>query len=138
MTIPTEPRPIGFWLKLVDRLLDERLGVALGDLTRRHWQVLNVVQQGPVNQAGIDERARPFLTAGATTTSEAEDLIARGWVSGADVYTLTELGRLEFQRLLEKVSEDRAQAMTGVPPEDYSTTVTTLERVARNLGWTGT
>jgi hypothetical protein len=73
MTIPTEPRPIGFWLKLVDRLLDERLGVALGDLTRRHWQVLNVVQQGPVNQAGIDERVRPFLTAGATTTSEAEE-----------------------------------------------------------------
>jgi hypothetical protein len=133
----TERRPIGFWLKLVDRLLDERLAVALGDLTRRHWQVLNVVQQGPARQADIDDRVRPFLTAGATTEKEVADLVARGWVSGTDAYALTLLGKTEFQRLLDNVSADRVQAMKGVKPEDYSTTVATLERVARNLGWIG-
>ena len=51
MGISTDRRPIGFWLKLVDRLLDERLDETLGDLTRRHWQVLNVLQQGAVDQA---------------------------------------------------------------------------------------
>jgi hypothetical protein len=61
MTIPTDRRPIGFWLKLVDRLIDERLDGTLGDLTRRHWQVLNVVQQGQVDQREIDTRVRPFL-----------------------------------------------------------------------------
>jgi hypothetical protein len=35
MTIPTDRRPIGFLLKLVDRLIDERLSRAPGDLTRR-------------------------------------------------------------------------------------------------------
>ena len=42
MAVPTDRRPIGFWLKLVDRLIDARLEASLGGLSRRHWQVLNV------------------------------------------------------------------------------------------------
>jgi hypothetical protein len=53
MTIPTDRRPIGFWLELVDRLIDECLEKTLGDLTRRHWQVLKVVQQGAVDQSEL-------------------------------------------------------------------------------------
>jgi hypothetical protein len=48
---PTDRRPIGFWLKLVDRLIDERLGAPLGTLSRRHWQVMNVVHHGPATQS---------------------------------------------------------------------------------------
>ena len=136
MAIPTERRPIGFWLKLVDRLLEDRLSTALGDLTRRHWQVLNVVEQAPARPADIDERVRPFLGAGGTAEREIADLVASGWVEGTDFLTLTDVGRKAFKDLLDKVSADRARAMEGVPPEDYSTTVATLEPVARNLGWT--
>ena len=50
MGISSDRRPIALG-QLVDRLLDERLDETLGDLTRRHWQVLNVLQQGAVDQA---------------------------------------------------------------------------------------
>lgn len=135
MTIPTDRRPIGFWLKLVDRLIDERLGQSLGELTRRHWQVLNVVHQGAVDQAVIDARVRPFLDRESTTVREVADLRERGWIAG-DALTLTETGTTEFQHLLDAVSADRATMMAGVAPEAYATTVSTLERMARNLGWT--
>lgn len=136
MTIPTDRRPIGFWLKLVDRLIDGRLEETLGDLTRRHWQVLNVVQQGAVDQAGIDARVRPFLDSESTTARQVADLRDRGWIAGTDTMRLTELGTNEFQRLLDAISADRSRTMTGVASDEYATTVSTLERMARNLGWT--
>ena len=136
MTIPTDRRPIGFWLKLVDRLIDERLDATLGDLTRRHWQVLNVVEQGPVDQGEIDTRVRPFLGDELTAAREVADLRDRGWITGAGMFALTEQGRREFQRLLSQVSTDRAAMMAGIAPEEYASTVSILERIARNLGWT--
>jgi hypothetical protein len=136
MTIPTDRRPIGFWLKLVDRLIDEQLATSLDPLSRRHWQVLNVVQQGTADQAEIDARVRPFIGAEPTTVSEVADLRARGWMVGTSTMELTELGTREFQRLLGVVSADRSTLMAGIAPEEYASTVSTLERMARNLGWT--
>jgi hypothetical protein len=136
MGISTDRRPIGFWLKLVDRLFDERLDETLGDLTRRHWQVLNVLQQGAVDQAGIDARVRPFLDRESSTKREVADLQDRGWIAGTETMQLTEMGTKEFRRLLDAVSADRAQVMAGIASEEYATTVATLERMARNLGWT--
>jgi len=136
MTIPTDRRPIGFRLKLVDRLIDERLDGTLGDLTRRHWQVLNVVQQGPVDQGEIDTRVRPFLSGELTSAREVADLRDRGWIVGAGMLTLTEQGKREFQRVLSQVSTDRASMMAGIAPEEYASTVSILERIALNLGWT--
>ena len=53
---PADRRPIGFWLKLVDRLIDEGFDAVLGDagLTRRHWQVLNLLQAEPATLQRID------------------------------------------------------------------------------------
>jgi hypothetical protein len=34
---------------------------SLGGLSRRHWQVLNVVRQGRASYAEIDARVRPFI-----------------------------------------------------------------------------
>ena len=137
MTAPTDRRPIGFWLTLVDRLIEARLERTLDSLTRRHWQVLNVVQQGPINRAGIDARIRPFIGAEGTTAREVADLEARGWVADAKGLVLTDKGAREFQRLLALVSADRQTLMNGIAPEAYATTVATLEAMARNLGWTG-
>jgi hypothetical protein len=135
MAIPTDRRPIGFWLKLVDRLIDERLEAALGDLSRRHWQVLNVVQRGRVSQAEIDACVTPFLREGETTAQEVSDLQNRGWFTSGDSVELTELGTTEFQRLLAVVSTDREKLMVDINPDEYASTVSTLERMARNLGW---
>jgi hypothetical protein len=137
MTVPTDRRPIGFWLKLVDRLIDTRLEASLGGLSRRLWQVLNVVRQGRASQAEIDARVRPFIGGEGTTAQEVADLQQRGWLtSGTATLELTELGTIEFARLLELVSADRTTLMIGIPPEEYASTVSVLERMARNLGWT--
>src|SRR5918999_1264765 len=55
-TVPTDRRPLGFWLKLVDRLLDEGFEriLAGAGLTRRHWQALTTLQQGPATVELLD------------------------------------------------------------------------------------
>jgi hypothetical protein len=137
MTVPTDRRPIGFWLKLLDRLLDTRLEASLDGLSRRHWQVLNVVPQGRAGQAEIDARVRPFIGSEGTTAREVADLQQRGWLTtGTAMLELTELGTNEFERLLTLVSADRTTLMIGITPDEYASTVSVLERMARNLGWT--
>jgi hypothetical protein len=137
MTVPTDRRPIGFWLKLLDRLLDTRLEASLEGLSRRHWQVLNVVPQGRAGQAEIDARVRPFIGSEGTTAREVADLQQRGWLTtGTAMLELTELGTNEFERLLTLVSADRTTLMIGITPDEYASTVSVLERMARNLGWT--
>ena len=39
-------------------------------------------------------------------------------------------------RLLELVSADCTALAIGIAPEEYALTVSGLERMARNLGWT--
>jgi hypothetical protein len=83
---PVDRRPIGFWLKLVDRLIDEGFEAAFGEagLTRRHWQVLNLLQAAPATVQQADERLAPFLGGGEPTTRPVlDDLHARGWVGWA-------------------------------------------------------
>ena len=61
----------------------------------------------------------------------------RGWLTSDTVTPeLTELGTNEFARLLELVSADRTTLMIGIAPEEYASTVSVLERMSRNLGWT--
>src|SRR3954466_1272181 len=64
-------RPVGFWLKLVDRLFDERFRQTLGagHLTRRHWQLLNVLARGPAPESALDDALAPFLDSRAGETS---------------------------------------------------------------------
>jgi DNA-binding MarR family transcriptional regulator len=117
-------------------LIGKQLDASLGGLSRRHWQVLNVVQQGRASQAEIDARVRPFIGSEGTTTREVADLQRRGWLtSGTATVELTEPGTKEFARLLELVSADRTTLMTGIAPEEYASAVSVLERMARNLGW---
>jgi len=136
-----EQRPIGFWLKLVDRLIDERFDALLGQagLTRRHWQVLNELENGPATLRRLDAALAPFLDAEEPTTRPVlEDLSARGWVTWADQdrVALTEAGAAAHADLLAKVSANRRQAAAGISAEEYGATVDVLRRMAGNLGWT--
>ena len=110
-------------------MIDKRLEASLGGLSRRHWQVLNVLRQGRTSQAEIDARVRPFIGSEGTTAQEVADLQQRGWLtSGTATLELTELGTSEFARLLELVSADRTSLMIGVAPEEYASAVSVLER----------
>ena len=121
----SSPKPIGFWLKLVDRLIDEQFAVTLEEhgVTRRQWQLLNVLDAGPSTVEQLDSAGAPFL---------ADD---DGESSVEHLTELTERGRAAFERLRDVVAERRTAATEGVTADEYEQTLAVLERVARNLGW---
>src|SRR3954466_2664024 len=138
-----DQRPIGFWLKLVDSLIDEQFAQTLDEhgVTRRQWQLMNVMSGGGARVAQLDAAIAPFLST-ATAESSAEhlgELIDSGWVDDtAAGYEMTERGTVAFTRLSEVVRLAREQAADGVTREEYEGMITTLERIARNLGWSPT
>lgn len=142
----TDQRPIGYWLKLVDRLIDEQFASTLEEhgVTRRQWQLLNVLSRGTSTIEEMDDAIAPFLAAdpaGATTESSAEhlsELIESGWVAATPSgYETTERGQAAYGRLAEVVAQNRARIAKDISETDYATTVGVLERMAVNLGFTG-
>lgn len=138
-------RPIGFWLKLVDRLIDQQFAETLEEhgVTRRQWQLLNVLSQGEATVQQLDAAVAPFLsepTADGEPESSAEhlsELIESAWVDAtASGYELTERGSTAFSMLSTTVGELRDRLSEGLTEEQYDATVESLEVMARNLGWT--
>ena len=134
------PRPIGFWLKLVDNLIDQQLAVTLEEhgVTRRQWQLLNVLTRQPSTTAELDEAVAPFLSAddNESSTEHLAELVDSDWVvETVGSYTLTERGSAAFERLSEVVAEQRTLVAAGIEPDEYEGTASVLERMARNLGW---
>ena len=147
------PRPIGFWLKLVDRMIDEQFASTLEEhgVTRRQWQLLNVLARESATVEQLDAAVAPFLSA-QTETGEATravddpadasaaehlaELVESTWVlHSSETYELTERGTLAFERLAEVVTIQRTAMTAGLSPVEYEATVASLERLARNLGW---
>jgi DNA-binding MarR family transcriptional regulator len=131
-------RPIGYWLKEVDRLIDTSVDRVLAgeELTRRHWQVLSTLAERPVSQVEIDAVLSPFLSADQpTTTPVVEDLLARGWVTrtGDGPASLTEVGAAHHHRLIRKIGTVRRVMTRDVTAEEYATVIDLLERMADNL-----
>lgn len=140
------PRPIGFWLKLVDRLIDEQFASTLEEhgVTRRQWQLLNVLTQGPATVEQLDAAVAPFLSAATdddpaeSSTEHLAELLDSAWLDAtAEGYALTDRGRGAFERLELVVAGQRTQVAEGITPDQYEQTVAVLERMARNLGYAG-
>ena len=136
------PRPIGYWLKLVDRLIDEQFASTLEEhgVTRRQWQLLNVLDKEPSTVEQLDAAVAPFLSANdhETSAEHLTELIDSAWVDATPTgYELTDRGRTAFERLAAVVAERRTAATEGITPEQYTETLAVLERMARNLGFEG-
>ena len=140
------PRPIGFWLKLVDRLIDEQFASTLEEhgVTRRQWQLLNVLTKGPATVEQLDAAVAPFLSAATdddpaeSSTEHLAELLDSAWLDAtAEGYALTDRGRGAFERLELVVAGQRTQVAEGITPDQYEQTVAVLERMARNLGYAG-
>lgn len=118
-----EDRPIGYWLRELDRRIEDAFVATLdgAGLRRRHWQVLNGL--GPHD---------PFWGPGERPYEEVvADLAARGWV--APDGTLTPSGETARAAVAADVAAVRRRVAEGVPDEDYLTTVRTLARMVDNL-----
>jgi DNA-binding PadR family transcriptional regulator len=137
-------RPLGYWLKLVDSLISEQFTVVLEEhgVTRRQWQLLNVLSKGPATGGELTSALAPFFgepAAEGEPTSPSEhlaELVESGWISEeGHTFTLTERGATSLDRLTALVDTMREESSAGVSPEDYATTVASLRRMALNLGW---
>jgi len=129
-------RPIGWWLKQLDRLIEERFERTLHDrgLRRRHWQVLDILAAGPTPAGRVAEALAPFAGAGEPVPGVVEDLVARGWVTPRpDGLQLTEAGRRGHAEVSEQVAETRRLVAYGISAGDYQQVVATLRRMVGNL-----
>jgi hypothetical protein len=124
-------RPLGYWLRTVDALISTEFAKAFDGegVTRRDWMLLNVLA-GEVDAPGFAERL-------ARKGKRLRGLEQRGWVeeTGDGSWVLTDEGRAAKERLGAIVDGVRSRVAGAVPPEDYATTVASLEAIARALGW---
>jgi hypothetical protein len=135
-----DPRPIGFWLRLVDTLINEQFSQTLDEhgVTRVQWQLLNVLAGGASTVTELDSALRPFLVVEGTPSSidHLTELIESGWVDATGSgYELTERGHGARDRLSNVVAAQRTDMAAGLSEDEYLSAVGTLERIARNLGW---
>ena len=146
----TEQRPIGYWLTVVDRLLEEQFASTLEEhgVTRRQWQLLNVLAQGEATVEKLDLAIAPFLAAGTpasggepagaaeSSMDHLAELIESDWVEASGTsLRLTERGSGAIERLSLVVASQRTAITSGVTEEEYLTTLSVLQRVASNMGY---
>jgi hypothetical protein len=131
-------RPIGYWLKHLDRLIEAAAQRAFAEqkLTRRHWQIMNILRQSPQDPAGLTRAIRPFWGPGTITLDEVTgELTRRGWLTQDDAgrYTLTPAGQAGHASVETKVHGIRSTFRTGLTDQDYHATVRVLQRMAENM-----
>ena len=134
----TRHRPIGYWLKHLDRLIEDTFSRTLSDqgLTRRHWQVLNTLAHDPASDAELTKALKPFLRDDqAGQAAVVADLIRRDWVSRDHDgrLRLTRHGRAAHQRTDEQVQQTRGLMVQGISAGEYTAAIDVLSQMAANL-----
>jgi DNA-binding MarR family transcriptional regulator len=133
-----ERRPIGYWLKHLDRLIDQAFERALDadGLTRRHWQVLNTLAAGPTTNAALTAALQPFVQ-GESMTIEViiTDFLDRGWVRNVPDggVEISERGRAAHEAAMQRVAETRQALRCGITDDEYVAVIRILQRMASNL-----
>ncbi|MFD5226040.1 hypothetical protein ACFWHT_10520 [Microbacterium sp. NPDC058342] len=123
----TTPRPFGYWLTAVDRLLRAEFATAFQaeGITRRDWRMLNRIDGTHPDPADRHLHERRL-----------HRLIELDWVErdGAG-WAPTAAGRLAKQRLETVVDDIRSRIAGALSTEEYEVMTASLEKVARELGW---
>jgi DNA-binding MarR family transcriptional regulator len=129
-------RPIGWWVKRLDVLLEEAVdAVVTGEgLTRRHWQVLHSLAEGPVQELALQTALADFGDP-AAVTAVVDDLAARAWVDRSTVgrITLTVDGAAAHDKVARAVGRIRRHVADGLSRQEYERTVLVLSRMVENV-----
>ncbi|NUR83245.1 MAG: MarR family transcriptional regulator [Nonomuraea sp.] len=115
-------KPIGYYLKHLNTLLEDTMQQALGGVTRREWQTLNTAATPPEQR---------FASAFDDVEEATRSLEARGWIAAGH---LTPAGERAHSELTERVNAWRGQVQDGISDEEYRATVGVLSRMCANLG----
>jgi hypothetical protein len=129
-------KPIGWWLKHVDGLIESSLDRVLAGegIGRRHWQALNAIAGGAESTEAVDEALAPFRGSGPALRVVLDQLRSMHWTQEVEGrLTLTPTGSAARGRLIVAVRDSRARISEGVDEQDYRTTLAVLQRMARNL-----
>lgn len=135
MTTPR--RPIGYWLKHLDGLIEDHFQQALAveGVDRRQWQLLNTLAAAPADRQQLAAAVAPFLSDDPDGAARAlAALLTRGWLEEHDGrFSMTPAGAAAHRRLRDRASSSRASILAGITPEQYRSVVATLEQMAANL-----
>jgi DNA-binding MarR family transcriptional regulator len=130
-------RQIGYWLKKLDRLIDGQFERQLEEagLSRRQWQLLNLLDDRPRSIPELQSALEPFLQEDPDDLSDAlSGLVTRGWADSQDnIVTLAKTGRAQFGLVKAKVAELRQALTAGISADEYQATVDVLARMAANI-----
>lgn len=127
--------PIGYWIKQADNLLTNKINAIQAEfgLNRAAWQILNSIQENEnLNKHALIELMRPFVDADKIKETLA-DFISNDLITLTDNVALTEKGKELFKQCLEKQKEFRIITINGISPEDYQTTLETLQKIVNNI-----
>lgn len=130
------PKPIGYWLKHLDNLLDEQFAATLAGLgvSRRDWQVLNTLSRGPAARQDLEAALAPFWATGEQDLARVLDgLHERGWTTAGEPLALTDDGRDAHADLAQRIDETRGTLLNGLTREQYGETVRILSVMATNV-----
>lgn len=129
-----DERPIGWWVKRLDTLLEEALDSVVADegLTRRHWQVLHSLAGGVDQEADVVAALADFS---GDASAVVVDLAARGWLDrpGAGLLQLTAEGIAAHDRVSRAVGRVRRHTADGLSRQEYERTVLVLTRMVENV-----
>lgn len=138
LRVTGDRRPIGYWLKHLDRLIEDTFDRTLAGagVTRRHWQTLNTLARESASREKLDSALDPFVRAdpGGLATV-LDDLVRRGWVQIIDDgrLSLTPAGAAAHQTVQEEVDRTRQLVLTNVTADEYAQTIDVLQRMAATL-----
>ncbi|MDS1268986.1 MarR family transcriptional regulator [Lipingzhangella sp. LS1_29] len=132
-------RPIGYWLKQLDRLIDDSFDQLLRQrsLGRREWQVMRALNERPLRPDDLDAEFTPFMASAAPDLETVvAELVARGLVRRdptSGMLHLTERGEQVHTELWAEVRASRDRMTSGISGQEYQATIDVLARMAGNL-----
>ncbi len=129
-------KPIGYWLKHLDELIEANLDHTLEPLglQRRHWQTLNLLGARGHTSNDVATELAPFLDSPDEAVTVLNELTDTGWLQCTnDAYELTDSGQARFDTAHQAVATARASIGAGLSREDYDTTMSTLRAMCQNL-----
>ncbi len=136
----TAPRPLGYWVKTLDRLIDEQFERAAEStgLSTGEWRVLNRLSVGAEQTETVEESLAPLTNRDRTVTDTLAALVRAGLVEQrAQEHRLSNEGYVRADQVEEAAMERiHAQLDGDLDEQQYDALLATLERMAKALGWT--
>ena len=135
----TAPQPLSYWARTLDNLFQAEHAQAAeaAGVDRGQWQVLTRLKVGAVADDVLRDSLAPFVVEGDSADAVVDRVLGDGLVEHrANEYRLTERGQERIDEVEAKAVDDLdRRAFDGLSQEERDRLLSTLERVATNLGW---